>query len=76
MRARGGKVPSRGAAGCSLHTDLHEGRDVDGIGGGTAGREGSLGLGQIAQRVVGAALQQVHLHQQQLVVQLLHLRAT
>ena len=60
-------------AGLEVERALDLGRDVDAVGGGPGGGEGGPGLGQVREGVVGLALQQLDLHQQVLVVELLEL---
>lgn len=60
-------------AGQLVNVGLDGGHQVDGGRGGAGGGEGGLGLGEVAQRVVDARLDQVDLHEQLLVVELLDL---
>mmetsp|Transcript_35401 Transcript_35401/g.88561 ORF Transcript_35401/g.88561 Transcript_35401/m.88561 type:complete len:312 (+) Transcript_35401:342-1277(+) len=61
-----------GVKDAALHVDhaLHRRRHVDGVGVGACRRQRRLALGHIAKGVVYPTLQQVDVHQQQLVVQL------
>ena len=60
-------------AGLEVELCLDLRRDVDAVGGGPGASQGGSRLREVGESVVGLTLQQLHLHQQVLVVQLLQL---